>query len=131
VLATKAALTEDRAESRKILEEAERILDSGCVAHNHFWFAQSAIEQSLAIGDWDETERYAAKLEAYTRDQPLPWSDFLIARGRTLAAWGRGIRNEAVLAELTRLHQIAVQQGLKQVAEGLERARPHSAPAVH
>ena len=72
VLATKAALIEDRNESRKVLKEAESILDSGCVAHNHFWFAQSAIEQSLATGDWDEAERYAAKLEAYTRDQPLP-----------------------------------------------------------
>jgi class 3 adenylate cyclase/tetratricopeptide (TPR) repeat protein len=122
VLATKAALTEDPAESRKALEEAESILDSGCVAHNHFLFAQSAIEQSLAIGNWDEAEGYAAKLEAYTREQPLPWSDFLIARGRALAARGRGIRSDTVLAELTRLHQIATQHGLQPLALELERA---------
>jgi class 3 adenylate cyclase/tetratricopeptide (TPR) repeat protein len=123
VLATKAALIEDRNESRKVLKEAESILDSGCVAHNHFWFAQSAIEQSLATGDWDEAERYAAKLEAYTRDQPLPWSDFLIGRGRALAAWGRGEQSEAVLAELKRLHQVTVQHGLKPLASELERAQ--------
>ena len=122
VLATKAALTEDHAESRKVLEEAESILESGCVAHNHFWFAQSAIEQSLAVGDWDKAEGYAEKLEAYTREQPLPWSDFLIARGRALAAWGRGIRSEAVLAELTRLHQVAAQHGLQPLALELGRA---------
>jgi tetratricopeptide (TPR) repeat protein len=123
VLATKAALTEDPAERRKVLEESESILDSGCVAHNHFWFAQSAIEQSLKIGDWDAAERFAAKLEAYTREQPLPWSDFLIARGRALAAWGKGIRSEAVLAELTRLHQTTAQHGLQPLALELDRAK--------
>ena len=120
VLAIKAALTEDREEAKKALEEAENIIDSGCVAHNHFWFAQSAIDQSLAIGDWDEAERYAAKLEAYTREQPLPLSDFLIAWGRSLAAWGRGEKDEALLAELERLHHIAVQHGLKQFSTRLE-----------
>ena len=123
VLATRAALTEDRKESGMALEEAESIPDSGCVAHNHFWFAQSAIEQSLANGDWDEAERYAAKLEAYTRNQPLPWSDFLLARGRALAAWGRGARSEAVLADLKRLHHVAAQHGLRPLASELERAQ--------
>ena len=121
VLAIKAALTDDRDERRKALEEAESILNSGCVAHNQFWFARTAIDPALAIGDWDEVERYAARLEAYTRGQPLPWSDFLISRGRALAAWGRGTRNEVVAAELRSLHELAVRQGLKPL--GLELAR--------
>lgn len=128
VLAAKAALTEDREESRKALEEAESILNSGCVAHNHFWFAQSAIEQSLAIGDWDEAERYATRLQAYTRDQPLPWSNFLIARGRVLAACGRGVQSEAVFAELERLRQVAVQHELRPLASEVERAQRQTAP---
>lgn len=123
VLAAKASLTGDPEESKNALLEAESILASGCVAHNHFFFAQVAIDHSLATGGWDEAERYAAKLEAYTRDQPLPWSDFLIARGRVLAAWGRGMRSEAVLAELVRLHQVAVQHGLKSLASKLEDGR--------
>ncbi len=122
VLAIKAALTDDRDERRKALEEAESILNSGCVAHNQFWFARIAIDHTLAIGEWDEVERYAARLEAYTREQPLPWSDFLIARGRALAAWGRGTRNEEVVAELKRLHELTVRQGLKPLALDLERA---------
>lgn len=120
MLAIKAGLTDDRDEARKALAEAESILDSGCVAHNHFWFAESAIEQSLARGEWDEAERYAARLEAYTCAEPLPLSNFLIARGRVLAAWGGGERSEALSAELTRLHQVASQHGLKPVSTRLE-----------
>jgi tetratricopeptide (TPR) repeat protein len=122
VLAIKAALTDDRDDCREALAEAESILDSGCVAHNHFWFARTAIDHALAIGEWDEVERHARRLEAYTREQPLPWSDFVIARGRALAAWGRGIRNESLLAELRRLHELAAQQGLRLLAADLERA---------
>jgi len=76
----------------------------------------------LAIGEWDEVERHARRLEAYTREQPLPWSDFVIARGRALAAWGQGMRNESLLAELRRLHQLAAQRGLRSLAADLERA---------
>ena len=121
-LAVTAAVAEDRSESKHALAEAESILDSGCVAHNHFWFAQTAIDHALENGEWDDAERYAARLETYTRTQPLPGSDFLIARGRALAAWGRGRRGDEVESEVKRLHSIAVQQGLKPVAAGLVRA---------
>jgi class 3 adenylate cyclase/tetratricopeptide (TPR) repeat protein len=121
-LAIKSALTEDRDAGKKLLAEAESILDSGCVSHNHFWFARTAIDHALAIGDWDEAERQARRLEVYTRDQPLPWSDFLIARGRALAAWGRGMRGEAVMGEVRRLRDLAVQKGLMPLAAKLERA---------
>ena len=122
VLATKAALTEDRDESRRALEEAESILESGCVAHNHFWFARTAIDHALAIGEWGEAERFATRLEAYTREQSLPWPDFLIARGRALAAWGRGTRTEDLMAEIAQLHNLAVRHGLKLFASGFDRA---------
>jgi len=121
VLAIKAALTDDRDECRKALEEAESILNAGCVAHNHFWFARISIDHALAVGDWDEAERYAARLETYTREQPLPWSDFLIARGRALAAWGRRRPNEDVVVELRSLHELAVRQGLKPLGLELKR----------
>jgi tetratricopeptide (TPR) repeat protein len=122
VLATNATLTEDRDASRRALEEAESILDSGCVAHNHFWFARTAIDHALAIGDWGEAERFAKRLEAYTREQALPWADFLIARGRALATWGRGTRTEDLVAEMVELHHLAVRHGLKLFASGLDRA---------
>ena len=30
----------------------------------------------------------------FAAPEPLPWTDFYVARGRALAAWGRGEREE-------------------------------------
>jgi tetratricopeptide (TPR) repeat protein len=122
VLSVRAALTEDPGERKRALEEAESILDSGCVAHNHFWFAQTAIDHALAIGKWDEAERYATRLEVYTREQPLAWPDFIIARGRALAAWGRGDRAPALVEGLTRLKTKAEQVGLRSAMPAIDQA---------
>ena len=85
------------------MEEGEQILRSGAVSHNHFWFYRDAMDTSLRVGEWDSVERFAASLEAFTRPEPLPWSDFFIAHGRTLAAFGRGKRDERTFSELRRL----------------------------
>ena len=122
VLAAHAALADDPAVRSEALTEAERILDSGCVAHNHFWFAQSAIDHKLAIGEWDEVDRYAARLERYIAAEPLPWAEFLAARGRALAAQGRGKRDAKLAAELERLHRAALDAGLVRAAHALEKA---------
>ena len=53
------------------LREAEEILDSGCVAHNLFWFAQSAIDHKLTVDEWDEVARYARRLDNYICEEPL------------------------------------------------------------
>ncbi|HEX9583112.1 MAG TPA: hypothetical protein VGB36_01245, partial [Gammaproteobacteria bacterium] len=51
--------------------------------------------------------------EDYTRDEPLPWTDFFIARGRALAAFGRGRRDEVTMQALRRLHDQAARTGLR------------------
>jgi class 3 adenylate cyclase/tetratricopeptide (TPR) repeat protein len=112
LLAIKAASSQDVAGAEEALKEAEAILDSGCVSHNHFWFARIAIGHALRTHAWDGVERYANRLESYTRREPLPWSDFIIAQGRVLAAWGRGQRSDALMGELQRLLTIAVDRGL-------------------
>ena len=121
VLAVHAALSVDPAEQRAALREAEEILDSGCVAHNQFWFAQSAIDQKLTVGEWDEVDRYARRLENYIREEPLAWPEFIVARGRALASWGRGKREPDLAAELKRLRDTAVEVGLVRAAAALER----------
>src|SRR5262249_5926108 len=120
VLALEATLTDDADRRAAALEEAEAILDSGCVAHNHFWFARAAIDQALASRDWDRAERYAARLESYTRAEPLPWSNYLIARGRAAAAWGRGSRSPELTAELERVRGLGARHGLKHLNADLE-----------
>jgi class 3 adenylate cyclase/tetratricopeptide (TPR) repeat protein len=112
VLATTAASSEDEAIGLAMLNEAETILDRGCVAHNHIWFTRTAIGHALRTCAWDRANHYATRLETYTRKEPLPWSDFIIAEGRALAAWGLGQRTDANARALERLLSIAVDRGL-------------------
>jgi len=58
-------------------------------------FYHEAIETALNTGEWAAAERYAAAFESYTRPEPLPWADFHVARGRALAGFGRGARDDA------------------------------------
>jgi len=69
-----------------LLQEGEDLLERGCVSHNYLEFYHLGIEVALGIGDASRALRYAAQLEAYTRDEPVPWADLVIARGRALAA---------------------------------------------
>ena len=61
-------------------------------------------------------------VEDYTRDEPLGWTDFYIARGRALAAFGRGKRDESTMKELQRLHDEAKFLQLKVAIKALEEA---------
>ena len=55
----------------------------------------------------------ATALEDFTGPEPLPWCDFFIARGRTLASYGRGNRDVATMQELGRLRDEAERVGLR------------------
>jgi Double zinc ribbon len=90
-----ALFTDDGEERRPAVAEAEALLAGGSVSHNDFFSCRAGIEAALATQDWSAAERYAAALEDHTRAEPLPFADFIIARGRTLAAWGRGERDPA------------------------------------
>jgi len=117
------ALVSDDPELRKAsLAEAEALLASGSISHNYFNFYEDGMEAALRRGEWDLVERYAQALEDYTRDEPLPRCDFFIARGRTLAAHGRGKRDEATMAELKHLYDEASRVGLKLILPSIEAA---------
>ena len=80
------------------------------------------MEVGLNTGDWDSVDRYAAALEDYTRPEPLPWSDFFIARGRALAEFGRGRRDDELVDTLRRLRDEAKRIGLKLAEPAIEQA---------
>ncbi len=61
-------------------------------------------------------------MEAFTRNEPLPRTDFFIARGRALAAFGRGSRDDKTMQELKRLRDEAGRVGLKLAIPALETA---------
>ena len=106
-----ALITEDPDERTRAVEEGEAILRSGAVAHSHFWFYRDVMETALSIGDWNVAESYTQALEDFARAEPLPWSEFFTARGRALAAFGRGGRDAATIDELRRLRDEAERIG--------------------
>jgi class 3 adenylate cyclase/tetratricopeptide (TPR) repeat protein len=129
LLADIAFTTEDADERRATLAEGEALLQGGGVGHNFFEFYGLAIDTSLKSQNWEEAERYAAALEDYTRLEPLALCDLLIARGRALAAVGRGRCDAEILADLRRLSVEAERIGLTTALPALNealRATAHS-----
>jgi tetratricopeptide (TPR) repeat protein len=122
VLGSLALMTEDRGKRRWALEEGEKVLARGCVFHNYFWFYRDAIEVSLRTEDWVAAERYAEALERFTDAEPVPWASFFVARGRALAAHGRGMRDLATVRELQRLRDEGERAGFKVISFALEQA---------
>ena len=122
VLGGLAEAVEDPDERRRALAEGEAILGQGAVSHNYLRFYPLAIDTLLDLGDWDEAERYAAALEDYTRAEPLPWSDFFIARGRALSAIGRGRSDEGTRQELDRLRDEAHRLDYRTALPAIEQA---------
>src|SRR5258705_10945991 len=118
ILAELALASEDPAEQQKALSEGENILGEGCVGHNHLWFYRDAMEAALSARDWSAVDRYAAALAAFTEPEPLPWSNFFIARGRTLADFGRGRCDDSTLGELRHLRNQAGLSGLQLCING-------------
>ncbi len=122
VLSTLALVSDDPAKAASALSEGEEILAAGCVGHNYFAFYCDAMEVSLRGGAWDDVDRLAAALAEYARPEPLPWADFFVARGRALAAHGRGRRDEETMETLARLKSEAERVGLLGAAPAIERA---------
>ncbi len=80
------------------------------------------MQVALELADYDEVERYAMALEDYTRPEPLPWSEFFVARGRALAAFGRGQSGAALMAEIQRLRDEGERLGLRSALPAIETA---------
>jgi tetratricopeptide (TPR) repeat protein len=117
-----ALVTDGTEERQAALAEAEALLAAGSVSHNYLFFYQSAIEAALAAADWGAAERYAGALEDYTRPEPLPWADFIVARGRALAAWGGGERDAEAAERLCALRDQAARAGLGRPVAAIETA---------
>jgi len=122
ILATLARATDDADERAEALSEGERMLDEGSVSHNYYEFYIEGMEDALERQDWKLVERYAEAMKAFTSIEPLPRTDFLIARGRALAAFGRGGPDVATLDELRRLRDEAERIGFATSLPALEGA---------
>ena len=74
----------DPSARRQLLAEGERLLALGCVSDNHLQLPELAIEVFLELGDWDAVQRSCYRIRQYTAAEPLPFSEFMIARGLAL-----------------------------------------------
>ena len=117
-----ARLQTDRDARHRALADGEAELAKGSVSHNHIALREHGIDASLDAGDWQAAEDCCLKLELYTSAEPLPWSDFLIARGRALARFRRGERDASLLATLSTLRDKAVAGELLVALPALENA---------
>lgn len=104
------------------LAEAEALLADNTLAHNHLMFRRDAIDACLETGDTAGALRHAAELEQRTRAQPLPWSDFFIARARLLAAHAADPQAAATQAALARLGEDGRRMGLLVAIDAIDAA---------
>jgi len=102
-----AMLASDAPSRRKALHTGETLLKTSALSHNHFTLLDFAIQSSINGADWDEAWRYCDALEAYCAAEPLPWSGFIVARGRALVRHGRGEGDAELVRQLQSLRQQA------------------------
>jgi DNA-binding SARP family transcriptional activator len=84
-LGAQALFTPNADRAKEMLARGEVLLADGCVSHNYLEFHRLAMEFHLRHGEFREMRRHAAALTAYTRDEPLPWSEIVVRRGEWLA----------------------------------------------
>jgi hypothetical protein len=122
ILGYLAQTTEDPDQRRAALAEGEAALSVDSVSHNHLQFRQCALEIALEQQDWNALEHHARALQDFTREEPLPWSDFFVARARALMAWKRGDVDASLARRLQTLEIEATQAGLEPAAAALAAA---------
>ena len=116
-----ASATDDPEYRRRVLAEGEALLDRSN-SHAPLSFCVLAIEASLQRNEWSAAEHYSARLEMLTRPDPTPWPNYFIARGRTLAAFGRGDHGSEVIKKLRKVHQETSRAELKFALPEIEAA---------
>lgn len=121
-LAALALVRGSPAEGRRLLDEGRDLLQRGSVSPNHFELHAIGIEFSLRCGDTDGALRHAADLATYTRDEPLPWVDLVVGRGRALVAAARNPGHGATVEVLRQTLQRARAMGFAALAPRLEAA---------
>jgi class 3 adenylate cyclase/predicted ATPase len=97
------SMAEDSRTRERYAAEARALLEQGCVAHSQIAYYRLALEDAIARHEWPRALEYVAAMGAYTQREPLPYTDFLMARGRTLCALATRPQDATPRADLARL----------------------------
>jgi tetratricopeptide (TPR) repeat protein len=116
----RAARSESRREAA--LNEGRNLLAAGSPSINHLYFHRDAMDVYLALGKHDLVLDHADALAAYTGEEPLPWSQYFIARGRALVAHARDRVHPGTRSMLAHLLRKAHEIGFHVAARGIEEA---------
>ncbi len=84
ILAVRAWITHDSNKRTWALQEGEKLLSKQALSHNHLMFYRYAIDTCLNSKDFDKAEYFMAALERYTSKEPLPSSECIIQRAKSL-----------------------------------------------
>jgi tetratricopeptide (TPR) repeat protein len=103
VLGIKSRICDDARERELCRNEAEALLADGCIGHNVIGYHHHGMEDAICRGEWERALGHAAWLEVHTRDEPLPYADFLVARARVLAGLASRPDDPSLHDELSRL----------------------------
>ena len=122
LLSMVARLTSSPTERASALAEGDELLAAGCVSHSYFEFYGNAIEAGLQERDWEAVRRYAGRLEAYTSNEPLPWTNMVIKRARLLADVGEKGMNKTTRANLESLRTDCQRMNAVTALGAIERA---------
>ncbi len=95
-----ALLASDDKSRRAALAEGEALLSAGAVSHNYLFFNRYAIDACIGASDWSGARYYAAAMERSMAQEPLPLTEYLVARARAVAAAGEGRKDSAKIQAL-------------------------------
>jgi class 3 adenylate cyclase/tetratricopeptide (TPR) repeat protein len=120
ILATLARTEADPIARHKTIEEAEELLSTIAISHNHWFGRRELIELGWELRDLDTIDFHTSALESYNRREFSPLQEAVVRRGRVFARVLRGDRSADLAAEITNLKSITEKSGSILLSIGLE-----------
>ncbi len=121
MLGPHASLTQDPRVRDDVLAEGERVLrEERCLAHNHIFFYELAIEVRLRERKLDDVRRYCDALENFMQREPTPLTDLVIERGRALSRFLEGDRDPTLISQLKQMSERARSFGFDRATGALD-----------